>query len=169
MVLRNVSSQQGWSMPVLPGGTQGLGLRQLFSAPERTVPRMLLRQAERHGQMRLVSIAGMTLPYAEAKDAAAGYAATLAAADIKPGDRVAIMCGNRAELLLTVLGCAWLGAIAVPINVASRGAQLEHILSNCGARLLVIERELTPVLAPLDRSRIAVEGLCLVRGGQRKE
>ena len=53
-----------------------------------------------------------------------------------PGDRVAIMCGNRGELLLMILGCAWLGAIAVPINIASRGAQLEHILGNCGARLL---------------------------------
>src|SRR5690242_17147905 len=99
------------SMPVLPDGTQRPGLRQLFLPPERTVPRMLLRQAECHGQTRLVSIAGMTLTYAEAKDAAAGYAATLAAADIKPGDRVGILCGNRAELLLTVLGCAWLGAI----------------------------------------------------------
>jgi len=129
---------------VLSHGTQAPGLRQLFPAPERTVPRMLLRQAERHGQTRLVSIGGMTLTYVEAKEAAAGYAATLAADGIKPGDRVAVMCGNRAELLLTILGCAWLGAIAVPINVASRGAQLEHILSNCGARLLVIERELAP-------------------------
>ena len=119
-------------MPTLatasPGGAQTLPLQQLFPPPERTVPRMLQRQAERHGQRRLVSIGGMTLTYAEACEAAAGYAATLAAAGIKPGDRVAIMCGNRAELLLTILGCGWLGAIAVPINVASRGAQLEHIL-----------------------------------------
>ena len=109
-------------MPVRPGQT--VGLRQLFPSRERTVPRMLQRQAERHGRRRLASIGGRTLTYAEAKDAAGGYAATLAAAGIEPGDRVAIMCGNRAELLLTVLGCAWLGAIAVPINVASRGAQL---------------------------------------------
>ena len=130
-----------------PDGKRTLGLRQLFPPPERTVPRMLLRQAERHGQRRLVSIGGMTLTYAEASEAAAGYAATLAAAGIKSGDRVALICGNRAELLLTILGCAWLGAIAVPINVASRGAQLEHILSNCGARLLVVERELAAVTA----------------------
>jgi carnitine-CoA ligase len=140
-------------------------LRQLFSPPERTVPRMLLRQAERYGQRRLVSIGGMTLTYAAASEAAAGYASTLAAAGVKPGDRVAIMCGNRAELLLTILGCAWLGAIAVPINVASRGAQLEHILGNCGARLLVIERELAAVVAPLDRSRVPLEALWLVGDG----
>src|ERR1700751_5874163 len=139
------------SMPVRasasPSGAQTLPLQQLFPPPDRTVPRMLQRQAERHGQRPLVSIGPMTLTYAAASEAAAGPAAALAAAGIKPGDRVAIMCGNRAELLLTILGCAWLGAIAVPINVASRGAQLEHILSNCGARLLVIEHEFAPVVA----------------------
>jgi len=126
---------------------------------------MLQRQAERHGQRRLVSISGTTLTYGQVSDAAAGHAAALATAGIKPGDRIAIMCGNRAELLLTILGCAWLGAIAVPINVASRGAQLEHILSNCGARLMVIERELAPVVAPLDRGRFPLEALWLVGEG----
>src|ERR1700722_3650741 len=156
-------------MPILatapPGGAQTLPLQHLFPPPERTVPRMLLRQAARHGQRRLVSIGGMTLTYAEASEAAAGYAAALTAAGIKPGDRVAIMCGNRAELLLIILGCGWLGAIAVPINVASRGAQLEHILSNCGAQLMVIERELAPVVSRLDRSRFPLEALWLVGEG----
>jgi crotonobetaine/carnitine-CoA ligase len=76
------------------------------------------------------------------------------------------MCGNRLELLLTVLGCGWLGAVAVPINTASRGAQLEHIMANCGARLLVVERELVPVVARLDRTRIALETLWLVGEGE---
>src|SRR5262249_3308353 len=67
-----------------------------------------------------------------------------------------------------ILGCAWLGAIAVPINVASRGAQLEHILSNCGARLLVIERELAPVIAPLDRGHCPLETLWLVGDGSKE-
>src|SRR4029079_12235405 len=100
--------------------------------------------------------------------AAAGYAGALAGAGVKPGDRVAIMCANRPEMLLTFLGCAWLGAIAVPINVASRGAQLEHILSNCGARLLVIERELAPVIAPLDRGRCPLETLWWFGVGSEK-
>lgn len=147
------------------GGTRELPLPQLFPPPERTVPWMLQRQAGRYGQRRLVSIGGLTLTYAEASDTAASHAAALATAGIEPGDRVAIMCGNRAELLLTILGCAWLGAIAVPINVASRGAQLEHILSNCGARLMVIERELAPVIAPLDRGRFPLEALWLVGEG----
>ena len=155
------------SMP--PGTAPARSLPELFPPLDRTLPKMLRRQAERYGQRHLVTIGGVTLTYAQTAEAAAGYAAALAAAGIKPGDRVAIMCGNRAELLLTILGCAWLGAIAVPINTASRGAQLEHILSNCGARLLVIERELTSVLAPLDRTRIPLEALWLVGEGREHD
>src|SRR3984885_14591619 len=151
------------SMP--PGTAPARSLPELFPPPDRTLPKMLRRQAEGFGQRHLVTIGGVTPTYAQKAQAASGSAAALAAAGIKPGDRVAVMCGNRAELLLTILGCAWRGAIAVPINTASRGAQLEHILSNCGARLLVIERELTSVLAPLDRGRIALEALWLVGEG----
>jgi carnitine-CoA ligase len=149
-----------------PDAGQTLLLPELFSPLERTIPKMLVRQAEQYGDRRLVSIGGVTLSYAETCAAAAGYAGALAAAGTKPGDRVAITCGNRAELLFTVLGCAWLGAIAVPINTASRGGQLEYILNNCGARLLVIEREMTPALATVDRARTLLEAAWLVGGGE---
>jgi carnitine-CoA ligase len=141
-------------------------LPETFLPPDRTLPKMLARQAERYGARRLVAVGGRSLSYAETADAASGYAGALAAAGVRAGDRVAIMCGNRLELLLTVLGCGWLGAIAVPINIASRGAQLEHILTNCGAKLLVIERELVPVVTRLPSGRIALEALWLVGNGE---
>jgi crotonobetaine/carnitine-CoA ligase len=143
----------------------GQSLPELFPPSERTVPRMLSRQAGRYGERPVVTIGGRTFTHIGLRDAAAGHAAALAAAGIEAGDRVAIMCGNRAELLLAILGSAWLGAIAVPINVASRGAQLEHILANCGAPLMVIERELTPALTTLDPGRIALKTLWLVGEG----
>jgi crotonobetaine/carnitine-CoA ligase len=49
------------------------------------------------------------------------------------------MCGNRAELLEVFLACGWIGAIAVPINTASMGPQIDYYLENSGARLLVVE------------------------------
>jgi crotonobetaine/carnitine-CoA ligase len=58
---------------------------------------------------------------------------------VQRGDRVAVMCGNRAECIETVLGCGWIGAVAVPINTASMRPQIEYVLSDCGATLLVIE------------------------------
>jgi carnitine-CoA ligase len=141
-------------------------LPQILPPSERTLPKMLAQQAKLYGARRLVTVGRRSLTYAETEAAVASYAASLAEAGVSAGDRVAIMCGNRPELLLTVLGCGWMGAIAVPINTASRGAQLEHILANCGAKLLVIERELLPVLTRLDRGRIALTALWLVGDGE---
>ena len=51
---------------------------------------------------------------------------------------------------------AWLGAIAVPINIAARGPQIRTSSRNCGARLLVIEADLIDAL-----DHIVLDGLAL--------
>jgi crotonobetaine/carnitine-CoA ligase len=135
---------------------------KLFAPDERTLPAMLTSQAERYAKKPLVSAGDTTWSYADACDAAARFAATLRGAGIKAGDRVAVICSNRIEFLEIVFGCAWLGAVAVPINVASRGPQLQHILSNCGARLLVLEDAHAENLALLEASQLAVEAIWLI-------
>ncbi len=128
-----------------------------FPPDERTVPAMLRRQALAHGNHPLFAAGDATWSFAEAPHIAARFAGTLAAAGIEPGDRVALMCGNRAEFMEAVLGCAWLGAIAVPLNVAARGPQLEHYLRNSGARLLIIEAEFLDALAYIDLQELTLE------------
>src|SRR5262244_1548882 len=138
---------------------------QLFPPAYRTLPAMLRRQAERFAQKPLVMAGETTWTYADAYDAAARRAGTLRSAGIQPGDRVAVICSNRIEFLEIVLGCAWLGAVAVPINVASRGPQLQHILSNCAARLLVMEAPYAENLAFLDPPQLAIEAIWLIDEG----
>src|SRR2546428_9090002 len=135
---------------------------QLFAPADRTLQGLLPRQAERFAQNPLVTAAGTTWTYADTCEAAARCAGTLRSAGIQPGDRVAVICSNRIEFLEIVLGCAWLGAIAVPINVASRGPQLQHILSNCGARLLVMETAYAENLSFLEARGLAIDAIWLV-------
>jgi len=116
---------------------------------ERTLPALLKRQAARYGERSLVRCGGAELSYRAVLSLAARSGARLRASRVQPGDRVAVMSENRLELLEVILGCAWAGAIAVPINTAARGPQLEHILGNCGARLLVVEEALTASLESL--------------------
>src|SRR5215469_3859117 len=130
-----------------------------FAPGERTLPTMLLRQAKRSPDKTLVSAGDVALTYAQACEVAARSAAALQSAGIRAGDRVALICTNRMEFIEMLLGCAWLGAVLVPINVASRGPQLQHILSNSGARLLVVEGAHAENLAMLDPSTLSVEAL----------
>jgi crotonobetaine/carnitine-CoA ligase len=123
---------------------------------------MLTRQTERHGGQTLVSAGETAWTYGQTRDAAARFASTLREAGIRPGDRVAVICSNRIEFLEVVLGCGWLGAVAVPINIASRGPQLQHILSNCGARLLVMEAAFAENLTLLDPATLSIEAIWLI-------
>ena len=125
---------------------------------------MLERQAERLGDKPLVRFPGGEWSYSGARNAAAGFAGTLAAAGVGPGDRVAIMCGNRGELLESVLGCAWLGAIAVPLNTALRGPQLEHVLGNSDPKILVADSGLVRHLELVEAPPPALERIWSVGG-----
>ncbi|WP_249151173.1 ATP-dependent acyl-CoA ligase [Bradyrhizobium liaoningense] len=127
---------------------------ELFPPPDRILSTILTRQAERYGD-RLLLVAGETRwTYTQAAAIAAASAQTLIDAGIKPGDRVALMCSNRPEFLQVYLGCAWLGAIVVPINTALRGFQLSHIMRNSRPALLVVE---APFLAAFDTVDAAVQ------------
>ena len=117
---------------------------------ERTLPRMLRRQAALHGNRRLVEIGGHAWSFTETLDMAARFGGTLHVAGIRRGDHVAVMCGNRQELLQVYIGCSWIGAVTVPINTASRGKQLAHILANSQAKLLVLQAEFADAVDSLE-------------------
>src|SRR4030095_7308594 len=121
-----------------------------FPPQDRVVPALLERQAARFGDRPLFVAGAARWSYNDAVQFAAGYGAALLDAGIRMGDRVALLCSNRAEFMQTFLGCAWIGAISVPSNTASRGVQLRHILVNSGARLLVVETECLDALHALD-------------------
>jgi carnitine-CoA ligase len=132
---------------------------------ERTLGRMLELQADRLGERPFVRYPGGARSYVEMRDRAATLAAALAAAGVVRGDRVAIMSGNRIELLDLWLACGWLGAALVPINTASRGPQLAHVLRNASPRILVVEPEQLSVLDYLDDPPAALERIWLVGSG----
>jgi crotonobetaine/carnitine-CoA ligase len=128
-----------------------------YAPRERTLPILLQRQAERFGERRVLVTTEATWTFAQACTLAAGQARTLADVGIRSGERVAILSGNRAEVLRLVLACAWLGAIAVPINTACKGPQLQYYLANSGARLLAIEHDLLTALEQADLTGLPLE------------
>jgi crotonobetaine/carnitine-CoA ligase len=110
----------------------------------------------RYGDRVLLRVGDVAWTYAEAPQIVARAAGRLMAAGIGRGDRVALMANNRAAFLECLLGCAWMGAIAVPINVASKGFSLQHIFDNCTPRLLIIERALRGCLDTVTNAPSAV-------------
>ncbi|KHD89243.1 MAG: long-chain fatty acid--CoA ligase [Bdellovibrio sp. ArHS] len=65
--------------------------------------------------------------------------AALLALGVKEGDRVAIMANTRYEWAVTDLAIFGIKAITVPIYQNNTAEDVEFILNNCGARLLICE------------------------------
>jgi crotonobetaine/carnitine-CoA ligase len=124
--------------------------RLVLTTAEQTLPTMLERAAERHGERPLLRCGDAVWTYAELRDATAGLAGGLAEAGIEPGNRVGVMSENRPDVILLWLACGWLGATLVPINTASRGEGLRHALATARPKALVVE--------PPYRDRVAEAG-----------
>lgn len=134
----------------------------LLPPARRTLPGLLEHIAAHGPERPLLTIGEQHWRRADAAAIAAARAGALAEGGIATGDRVALMCGNRAEFLETFLGCGWLGAVAVPINTASMAPQIEYLLRNSGTRLLVVEVELLERLALIDWKQTAVQAVWVV-------
>lgn len=132
-----------------------------FVPADRSLPGLLERRASANGTPLLVC-QDVAWTAAEAADQAARFAHCLVAAGVGKGDRVAMICGNRIEFFQVFLGCAWLGAISVPINTASRGFQLQHILDTAAPRLLVVETDRLAVLETVDLAAAGIERVLVI-------
>jgi crotonobetaine/carnitine-CoA ligase len=115
---------------------------------EQTLATLLERQAAALDRKQLITTAaGAGLTFRELRDSAATWAGMLASAGIEPGERIAAIAANPIQLVELIAGCAWLGAIAVPLDIGIRGVGLAHALRDSGARALLIETEHLDALA----------------------
>jgi len=86
--------------------------------------------------------AGRRWSYAELAADVDALALGLLAAGVTVGDRVGIWAPNCAEWVVTQYAAAKIGAILVNINPAYRTSELEFVLNQSGARLLVAAQRL---------------------------
>lgn len=135
-----------------------------FELAERTLPAVLTKQAERFGDRRLFVCGATTWSYREAKNAAAAAAGMLLDAGLAAADRVALMCGNRAEFMTVFLGAAWIGVITVPVNTAAKGPQVSYYLKNSGARILIVEARFLDVIEQADLAGLPLERIWVIGG-----
>jgi|SRR5215218_3454145 len=70
-----------------------------------------------------------------------GWAERLRRAGVRPGDRVATLLLNRAEVPALYLGALAAGAVIVPLNPRYSAAERRHVLAETEPALLVTDRE----------------------------
>jgi crotonobetaine/carnitine-CoA ligase len=114
-----------------------------------TVGHVLARQAARRGAAPFLQVQDQPpLSYAETDALANRLARGVIGLGVRPGDRVAVMLPNAAEILLAWFGLCRAGAVSVFVNTAYKGIFLEHVLNNAGAEVMMVHRDYVPLLAP---------------------
>src|SRR6185436_16772647 len=89
---------------------------------------------------------GHSTTYAELQRRSHSLAAALRTHGVARGDRVAVYLQNRAEVVETALACSRLGALYVPANPALKARQLEYLLNDAGAKVLIASQTAAPLV-----------------------
>lgn len=97
----------------------------------------------------VVIFEGKPLTYQELDEAASRIANGLVSLGVNPGDRVAIHFDNRPEFIMVFLGVMRAGAILVPTNVMYTAEEMDHILTDSGAKVLFVVSPLAEKLSSL--------------------
>lgn len=103
----------------------------------RTLYDLVCEQAGRHGERAALIVADGTVSYAGLAARAARAAAALRAAGVRQGESVALLLPNGVEWVEICLGAAAIGAVPAPLSTWSTRRELEFLLRDSGAVLVV--------------------------------
>ena len=106
-----------------------------------------LRSADAFGDRPAIFEGSRATTYRELDDRANALAAALLTRDLQRGDVVALIAGNRAELLIAYFACAKAGFVFAPMNLGLSPDEIAYCLADCRARLLIIEDDMLAVVA----------------------
>jgi fatty-acyl-CoA synthase len=105
-----------------------------------------------------------TLSRRDVDQATVTLAGTLAGGGVTPGTRVAYVGRNSPEVLLTLLACAHLGAVFVPVNFRLAAGELRYVLAHSGAHTVLVEADCVPTCVPI-AAELPVARWLIAEGG----
>ncbi|UFZ05228.1 acyl--CoA ligase [Bradyrhizobium ontarionense] len=134
----------------------------LFTERSASIWAMVEEAAARNGDGEALVCGAVRLSWREVAETAARIAGGLQARGLRPGDRLALLFGNRIEFVLTLFAAAKLGLITVLLSTRQQTPEIAYVLNDCGARLLLHEATLADRLpaaaeTPQLAARIAVD------------
>ncbi len=119
------------------------------TSPETTVLDALAGRLAEDPDGRYLDFDGVALTAREVDRAANRIAHGLAGLGVGRGDRVATLIENSPEQVISFFAALKLGAVQVPINTAYKGEFLRHVLTDSGARVMVVQGDFASRVADI--------------------
>jgi long-chain acyl-CoA synthetase len=134
-----------------------------------TIASILAESAVRFPDNDAVVLGDLRLTYAQLWAHALQYAAVLREHGVGPDDKVALLLPNTPHFPLAYYGTLALGGVAVPVHALLKAEEIEYVLTDSGAKVLVCAAPLLgegakgaelagiPVLAVMDGGDATIE------------
>ena len=100
---------------------------------------------------------GRGISFRELHARVGALAAELMGHGFEAGDRLALLLPNSRDYIELVYACAWLGVIAVPLNIRLSQAEIDQVLTDANPRGLVRHSSLAAPSVPLKWYRVIDE------------
>jgi acyl-CoA synthetase (AMP-forming)/AMP-acid ligase II len=114
--------------------------------PDVPFHEMLARSALRVPERPAIYWRDVTLTYRELYALARSAAAGLRALGLRKGDRLCLLMTNRPEYAIAWMAGSILGLVLSPMNPSYKEREVGYQLENSGARAIVVQRELLPLV-----------------------
>ncbi len=136
-----------------------------YDTRDLTIGKVLARQVRRAGDKKFLTYLpdGRSFTFAEVDRISNRLANGFAALGLGRGAHAAIMMENRPEFILACWALGKLGAVAVPVNTASKGRLLHYYLDQSDSVALIVDGGLLDRLAELDPAALKIRTLIVVR------
>ena len=95
--------------------------------------------------------------YSEFEAAVARTAGMLAAKGIGKGDVVSLLLPNSVEYVIAYFACWQLGALAGPVNGLLKSQEIEYVVSNSEAKLMLVNTEFLPKVEEIEIQRVVFD------------
>jgi crotonobetaine/carnitine-CoA ligase len=131
-----------------------------------SLPQILARHVETGPDRLFVSMVGEpALSFAGIELSSRRIANGLRDLGVGAGDRVMVMLPNCVAYVETWFAINRLGAVTVTVNTAYRGAFLEHVATNSGARVMITATSFLPVIAASEEAMPELTTLIVLEAG----
>ncbi|RYL91004.1 long-chain-fatty-acid--CoA ligase [Sporolactobacillus sp. THM7-4] len=88
---------------------------------------------------------------------------------IRKGDRVAYLAPNTLQMFEGMFGVNQIGAVTVPLNIRLNPADYVYIINHSGARVLMVDAELVPLILPIKEKLKQVDHFIVLPAPGQKE
>jgi len=109
-----------------------------------TLAELLTIKASKNGDRIAIRTGDTEISYRELDEMSSHFAGGLRKLGVSKGDKVVLYMPNSIEFLYAWFGTMKLGAVAVPLNISLKGPLLSYQITDSGAKVAVVSRQLLP-------------------------